>query len=450
MNTVHKVSSSDKIERTLIKPGNINHTAIHRACQIARRLKNRTHYLLRHEKKPDGKPMGHRDVDKHLKRNEPELYQKNPSAIAQRMTQICGQEWKSFYQALKQYKQSPKKFKARPKSPKYSKGAATTYIGRNGFCVKQGYIHFPKALKLQPIPTQFCDHQCYNAKVNEVFIKEVRLVPLGNAYAVETVYDSTRLVVEGDYCPLLDKARVLGIDIGLDNLATLVSNQPDLAPVLINGRILKSINAKYNKDCAQLRAKGKAKHIRAKSAKRFSRVMEYLHKVSRFIVNYCQNNNLGTVIIGKNDDWKQSINIGKVNNQKFVSIPHARLIEQIQYKAQAKGIQVIVREESYTSKASAWDNDILPTKGQNDQTPPLFSGQRIRRGLYRTQHGMLLNADVNGAYNIIRKELGDEVVPLSDKGFVNNPVRISFHNVEQPKVIRTRKIAVQDKPALAA
>lgn len=450
MQTDNKDFSFEQIERTLIKPGHINYRATQRACQISRRIKNRTHYLLRHEKKPDGKPMRHRDVDKHLKRHEPELYQKHPSAIAQRMTQICGSEWTSFYQALKRYQQVPDTFKARPRPPKYSKGAATTYIGRNGFCVKAGLIHFPKELKLQPVPTQYCLEQAYNAKVKDVLIKEVRLVPLGNAYALETVYDSSKVCAEGDYCPVLDKSHVLGIDIGLDNLATLVCDQPALAPVLINGRVIKSINAKYNKDCAKLRSSGKAKHIKAKSAKRFSRLMDYLHKTSRYIVNYCVTNNLGTVVIGKNNDWKQAINIGKVNNQKFVSVPHARLIEQLQYKAQAQGIHVIVREESYTSKASAWDNDVVPIHGKEVEDTMVFSGKRIKRGLYRTKHGKLLNADVNGAYNIIRKELGDKVLPLSDKGFVNNPERVSFHNVKHPKIFRSGKIALQEQTAFAA
>ena len=180
--------------------------------------------------------------------------------------------------------------------------------------------------------------------------------------------------------------------------------------------------------------------IKAKSAKRYAQITDYLHKASRYIIHYCQTHNLGTIIIGKNDQWKQSITMGKVNNQKFVSVPHNRLIEQIRYKAQSVGITVIVREESYTSKASALDHDPIPTYGDKKKTKKSFSGKRIKRGLYQSKERYLINADVNGAYNIMRKELGDKVSPLSNKGCVNHPVRVSFHNVNHPKIMRARKI----------
>lgn len=122
---------------------------------------------------------------------------------------------------------------------------------------------------------------------------------------------------------------------------------------------------------------------------------------------YCVENNIGNIVIGLNRDWKQDINIGKVNNQKFVSIPHAKLIDQIRYKADTVGIKVVVREESYTSKASALDLDTVPTYDSKKKNEVKFSGRRVKRGLYKTVKGYLLNADVNGAANILRKEIGD-------------------------------------------
>ena len=137
------------------------------------------------------------------------------------------------------------------------------------------------------------------------------------------------------------------------------------------------------------------------------------------------NTNVLTIVIGNNPDWKQSISIGKVNNQKFVSIPHAKLIEKIQYKAAEYGIKVIVREESYTSKASALDLDNVPMyeKGKKH----IFSGRRVKRGLYKTAHGLMLNADVNGALNILRKEIGDNFIEsVANEGRVFRPVRVNL------------------------
>jgi len=439
------------VERSIVKPGNENYRAIGRACQISRRIKNRTHYLLRHQKRTDGKPLSHRDADKYLKSHEPELYYKHPSGIAQRMTQICGEEWKSFAKAIESFKKNPAKFKAKPRSPQYVNYATTTYIPRNSFQVVEGYIVFAKKLALQPVKTRICQYQPYNEKAELTIIKEVRLVPLGNCYAVEVVYDQSKLFHEGDYCPVLDRSRVMSIDIGLSNLASFITNQPELSPVLINGNVIKSINSKYNKDCARLQSNNKGKHRKSKSAKRHLRMTDYLHKVSRYIVDYCVSNNLGTIVIGKNEQWKQKINIGKKNNQKFVFVPHAKLIEKILYKSQRLGINVIVREESYTSKASALDLDEIPDFEKGSNVKPIFSGKRVKRGLYRTRDGRLINADINGAINIIRKELGDAVVmSLFDKGGVTTPVRVSLHNTSAPKVFRTRRIEKQEKTALAA
>ncbi|WP_241212786.1 IS200/IS605 family accessory protein TnpB-related protein [Cyanobacterium aponinum] len=141
--------------------------------------------------------------------------------------------------------------------------------------------------------------------------------------------------------------------------------------------------------------------------KDWSRVDNYLHTVSRRVIDWCLLNSIGTLVIGKNDHWKQSINIGKKNNQQFVSIPHARLIEMLCYKGELMGIKVVVTEESYTSQSSFLDFDTLPSYGEKK---PKFSGKRIKRGLYKTSTGKLINADVNGSYNCIRKHLQQEKV----------------------------------------
>ena len=426
--------SYDRVEKSIVRYGNENFKACGRVCQKARRVINRANYIIRNEKLKGDKRPNHRDADKMMKKGvldsaDIALYKKLPSGVAQRMTQIIGSEWKGFFEAIKEYKANPDKFEARPKPPGYARRAKTTYIPRNSFSVKDGFIHFAKALELKPVSIQrICDEQVVNAGKGTNTIKEVRIVPTGNCYQIEVVYD--RLLSKPyskNHSALLDRSKHLFIDIGLNNLACLVSDQPDYQPVLINGRTLKHANAKYNKEVAKLRSLGKQRHIKAKSVKRHCYIRDYLHRASRFVVNQCLEYDLGKIIIGHSADWKQSINMGKKNNQKFVSIPHAIFVNMVNYKAMEYGIQVVVREESYTSKASAIDIDFIPTYGEVKEKP-VFSGRRTKRGLYKTKEGLLINADVNGCLNIGRKEIGDDFIKgLLDSGCVFQPMLITLN-----------------------
>ena len=395
-------------------------------CQIARRIKNATHYLIRHEKKPNGKSLSHSDADKWLKANNPKLYKKLPSAMAQRMTQIAGQEWSSFYQAKASFSTNPERFKGAPKPPRYANKATTTYIGRNGFRVENGVVYFAGDV-IPPVKTQYSFNQDWNAKVQDTILMEVRVIPKGNCYIIEFIVDEAKLVSDGQFCPLLDKSRKAGIDLGIDNLVAIATNQPDILPALVKGKGLKSINAWFNKRVAKLRSLGKYDHITAVTNKRHRQIKDTLHKASRFVADYCVTHNIGQVVIGHNTGWKQDINIGKRNNQKFVAIPHTVLINQLRYKLATLGITVVVREESYTSKASALDNDHIPTRG--DHVIPVFSGKRVKRGLYKSSSGKLINADLNGAANILRKESGELV---ACRGLMNRP--IVFYPIDRTSV----------------
>lgn len=428
----------------LISRGSGNHKAVSRLCQIARRLYNRTNYLMRHELY-EGRKVSDSATDKVLKRgtvseSDIELYRRLPAGVSQRITQMVGSDWKSYVAAKKDYEKSPNKYLGRPRLPKYKREASAVYIPRNSFCIKDGYICFAKQLGLSPLKITTCDQQDYNAKANSTQVKEVRIIPLGNRYIFEVVYDWVRTRKCGDAAmALLDKSRVLAIDLGLDRLATLVSNQPDYNPVLINGRWLKKINAAYNKQCAELRSNNKHRHLKGKSVKRYYRIHDFLHKVSSFILNECLANDFGKVVIGHNSQWKQEINIGKRNNQNFVSIPHAKLLGILKYKLRSFGIDLVIREESYTSKASAADLDPIPNYG--DSVVPLFSGKRVKRGLYRQKNGKLLNADVNGGINILRKECGDTgIAQLFTSGCVYQPkvlnivdIKSTFRSLSSPK-----------------
>lgn len=221
-----------------------------------------------------------------------------------------------------------------------------------------------------------------------------------------------------------DNGNYLGIDIGLDNLASCVSNNGSC--FIINGRPLKSINQYYNKRLAFLKSKLKdnkhtSKQIRSLTNKRNNKIKDYLHKASRILVNHVVSNGINTIIIGHNKCWKQEINIGKRNNQNFVSIPFNVFISMISYKATLEGINVKIVEESYTSKCSFLDNERI-CKHES------YKGRRTKRGLFKTSFGRTINADINGAFNIIRKsekESFDVTMLPEGRGFWWNPVRIS-------------------------
>lgn len=201
-----------------------------------------------------------------------------------------------------------------------------------------------------------------------------------------------------------DNGNYVGVDIGINNLATVGGNK--INPVLINGRPLKSINQFYNKQLAKLKSrqdtcKNKNVHsskIRKLTQKRNNKIKDYLHKASRKLVNHLVSNSVSKIVIGHNKNWKQDINLGKSNNQKFVQIPFSMFIHMVTYKSQLEGIEVIVREESYTSKCSFLDNEEI-------RKCETYKGKRIKRGLFRSYDGRLINADLNGALNILRKEI---------------------------------------------
>ena len=210
--------------------------------------------------------------------------------------------------------------------------------------------------------------------------------------------------------------RYSSIDLGVNNLATVTSNV--VKPYIINGKPIKSINQYYNKETAICRSNNNKKRQRRLSLKRENKIKDYFHKSSSYIVNQLVSDSINTLIIGYNKDWKQDTNMGKINNQKFVFIPHSKFVTMLQYKCRLKGINVLLTEESYTSKSSFLDRD--PLKKSES-----YGGKRICRGLYRTKNGTLINSDVNGALNILRKEVWDVELP-PDRGFVLNPNKQTF------------------------
>ena len=251
-------------------------------------------------------------------------------------------------------------------------------------------------------------------------VVQVRIVPEATCYVIEVVYKKEVISNEN-----LKETNVLSIDLGVNNLATYVNNVGK-QPFIINGKPLKSINQYSNKLKAKYMSfvgdKGTSNNLKRLTLKRNNLIRNYLHHTSRCIIKYCVSNNIGTIIIGHNKDWKQSIDIGKKNNQNFVSIPFNTLIQQIMYKAEGNGIKVIQTEESYTSKV-----DHLAYEELRHQES--YLGKRIKRGLFQSSTKHLLNADINGAIGIARKVIGDSVLEqITNRGFVFNPIRINNFN----------------------
>ena len=249
-------------------------------------------------------------------------------------------------------------------------------------------------------------------KVSESNLVEVRVLPRNNHHVVEVTYK------EEEKHLLENNERYASIDLGLNNLATVSSNV--VKPFIINGKPLKSINQYWNKEIARLQSLLKdnnrtSKRIQRITNKRNNKVKDYLHKSSRKIVNFLVSNNISTLVIGYNEEWKQNINIGKKNNQNFVSIPFYTFINQLEYKCKLEGINVILTEESYTSKCSFIDNETLKKHEK-------YLGRRIKRGLFKSAKGKIINADLNGSLNILKKVIGEFQYPIE---VCSTPVRFT-------------------------
>lgn len=326
------------------------------------------------------------------------------------------EDWKSYFKSIKAYNKDKSGFTGRPKLPKYKskdgriKTSFTNQRCRVKSCKIRGdVVTFPRTDLVLRI----------GIDTTNLTLKEVRIVPNGSIYTIELVWDKVIQISKK-----LNEKAYIGIDLGLKNLATIVNNI-GLQPIIINGKPLVAINQYYNKKKAKLqkfmpfsvvtrynKSKGilenkkiqlcYSKKIDKLTRKRNNKIEDYMHKVSKKIINYCIDNNIGNIVIGKNKQWKTNINLGRKNNQNFTGIPFNRLINMIKYKAEVFGIKVLVTEESYTSKSSFLDLDILPKFSDESSIKYTFSGSRITRGLYKTKN-IVINADVNGAYNILRK-----------------------------------------------
>lgn len=357
----------------------------------------------------DGNYLKEYDLSTKLCKENQFDFRNLPAAVSQQVIAQVFSSIRSWIRSKKEYEKSPSKFKSKPKLPKYKRGKKQNMVVFTTSACRlknDGCIHFIKNI-IQPIKT----------KIGDSKLCQVRIVPQATCYVVEVIYEKKEHNLN------LDKNNVLSIDFGLNNLCTCISNV-GTTPFIVNGKIIKSFNQWYNKRKARLMSyignKGISNRLRQLNNYRNFWIDDHIHKISRFIVNYCIYNNIGSLVIGLNKGWKNRISLGKKTNQKFVEIPFSKLIDKISYKCKLVGISFQVNEESYTSKV---DHLAFEKLCKHD----VYLGKRKKRGLFQSSIGKLINADVNGAIGIGRKVFGDSYVSrIIDSGLAFNPVRVSI------------------------
>ena len=386
---------------------------------VAKNLTNEAIYNIRQYYFNKKKYLSYNENYKMLKNSE--NYKKLNSNMAQQILKEVDGSFKSFFGLLKLAKNG--QYNGKIKLP--------NYLDKDGFTTLViGFVRLKDDILIVPYSNSFKKtHQEVKIKLPPVLkgkkIKEIRIIPKQHSryFEIQYIYEVEEVQRE------LNKENALGIDLGIDNLCTCVTNNG--ASFIIDGRKLKSINQYYNKINAKLQSiKDKQKiertTLRQKriTRKRNNRINDYLSKAARIIINYCLNNDIGRIVLGYNEDFQRNSNIGSINNQNFVNIPYGKLRDKLIYLCKLYGIEFKLQEESYTSKASFFDGDEIPIYDKENPQEYIFSGRRIKRGLYQTSTGKLINADCNGALNILRKSKVVDLSVLYNRGELDTPKRI--------------------------
>lgn len=371
------------VERHIITPNHHYFDELDNLCFLSKNLYNATLYAVRQQFFIDGSFLNYKAVNKLFTHNNQVDYRALPAKVAKHTQQLVDKNYRSFFGLIKKGLTT--------KIPKYlhkEKGRQVVHYEKGALSlVKKGFIHLSKT------------NIFIKTKLDKPLICFVRVVPKGNHIVVEVGY-------KANYQHHKPKNnRFVSIDIGLNNLATLTSNVAK--PLIFNGKPIKSINQYFNKHLAKEKSKldtkqkTNTKKLNHLFLKRKNKITHFMHQTTRQIVNYLVSNNIDTLVIGKNFGWKQDIELGKKNNQNFVQVPFNMLISQLTYKCKVYGIEVVIIEESYTSKCSFLDNEPI-------QKHTNYQGKRIQRGLFKSSQGKIINADVNASLNILKKYLQEQ------------------------------------------
>lgn len=393
------------VEKHIIKSNDARYAILDKYAHLSNNVYNQALYRFR-QAFFKGKWLSYEKLDKSFKQsfNQKDcmLYRSMKSVhLAQQILKLVNQNMTSWNKARKAYLKAPQKFTGKPKIPKYKpKGSKNIVIVDNQTAKLRANgiveISVMDSLKIK------LQHKETNK------IQQVRVIPKNNTFVIEIVYKTNKVI---DYKE--DNGRYLTIDSGLDNAFTLASNVKGFKPVIINGRPLKSVNQYYNKQKARLtriydlsKQNRNTKRLNKLDFYRNQKMLKFAHEASKRIVEIALSHELNTIVIGKNKGQKRSSNMGKRINQNFIGIPHQKMIEMIEYKANLAGIVVIQANEAYTSQTSFLDNEIpINQNGDKARKRKGLSPvkRRVKRGLFKSNKGILINTDVNGALQILRK-----------------------------------------------
>lgn len=376
-------------------------------CYVSKNLYNQALYEIRQEYFKSKKYLNYYDVYKRLQNTE--NYSLLQAQVSQQTLKAVDENFKSFFGLIK------KKLKAR--IPKYLDKDGFFKLTMPTVSIKNGKIQLPYSRRYAK------EHNKIYLQVPSILngkeVKQVWIIPRQNArfFEVQYIYK----VEPKEKKPIKN---ALAIDLGIDNLCTCVTSEGN--SFIMDGRKLKSFNQWYKKETSRLTSikEGYTKKLYRIVTKRNNRVSDILHKSCKYIINYCIDNAIDTVVCGMNKDFQRYSNLGKANNQKFTQIPFGRIRDILSYLCELNGINFIEQEESYTSKVSFWDKDEIPVFDTESKAKHSFSGKRIHRGLYRTKNGIMFNADLNGSLNILRKSNVVSLSALYSRGVLNPPSRI--------------------------
>ena len=386
-----------RVERHIIKRADKNYSKIKDICHRCKNLYNYTNYILRQSLfKQEGLPKEYELVGILTRENQDD-YRALPAQTSQQVIKLLYKNWKSYFQALRAYQRDKSKFLGCPKIPKYKprgeKGHSIALFTNQQVKLRDSKIIFPKYTGLLPIKTKASS------------IEQVRIVPASACFIVEVVYQKEVAQTE------TTEGAIASIDLGINNFVTFLDNQ-GYQPFIINGKGAKAWNQYYHKTKAKMQSQLKegrysSNNIQLLSQKRSMFMQNFLHQSSSLVIKVLKERKISTLVIGLNEDWKQGSNIGKKNNQNFLSLPHKQFIDQLVYKCEEIGIEVILTEEAYTSKI---DHFIAEEMKHHDK----YAGKRIHRGLYRSSTKILINADLNGALGIMRKVFPEKALALAE------------------------------------
>lgn len=391
-------------------------------CRIAKNLTNQAIYSIRQYYFQEKQYLRYEANYHELKNSE--NYKLLNSNMAQQTLKDVDQMFKSFFALIKLAKQGKYNFK-HIKLPKYLPKNDYSSLIIAQFKIKDNNI--------LTVPYSNTFKKKYETKIQikvpkileNKKIKEIQIIPKFNArfFEIQYTYEIQEENIQ------LNTNNALAIDLGINNLCTCVTNIGK--SFIIDGKKLKSINQFFNKRNAELQSIKDKQNIKVQtkqqyliSRKRKNRVDDYINKTCRYIINYCLINDIGTLVIGYNQSFQNKTNLGRKNNQIFTQLPFGKIREKLEYLCKRYNINYILQEESYTSKASFFDNDELPIYNADNPQTYEFSGKRVKRGLYQTKNNYLLNADCNGALNILRKSKAVDLTVLSLRGELDTPKRI--------------------------